>query len=59
VGRGTTGDLTANRTPVRRRTGPMNNDRTRFRHPLIPAFFLGRPSILYVERYRRTRDQRR
>ncbi len=37
----------------------MTKDRTRYRHPTIPAYFLGRPSILYVERYRRTSDQRR
>jgi len=31
----------------------MDNDRTRPRHPIIPIWFLGRPSIRYVERYRR------
>ena len=36
----------------------MTTDRTP-RRPTIPTYFLGRPSILYVERYRRTRDQRR
>jgi hypothetical protein len=37
----------------------MTTDRTRFRHPIKPAYFLGRPSSLYVERYRRSNDPRR
>ena len=36
----------------------MSTDRTPVR-PTIPAYFLGRPSIRYVERYRRSHDRRR
>ena len=36
----------------------MDNERTCPSHPIIPMWFLGRPSIRYVERYRR-REARR